>query len=134
MNGITKTKAAVYLAAIFLAGLVAGGVAGFTVGRHTFFGPPTPGDMTAHTLARLKGELKLSDEQVRSIRPLVEQTSAELHALHTNSMGRVMEIIKQCNRRMEPFLTAEQRQKLAASERRFEQFGPKPPGPRPPHP
>ena len=120
INGISKTKTILYLAAIFVAGLAAGGVAGYSVGRHSYFGPPPPGDLSAYILARLKSELALSDEQVRQIEPLVKQSSEQLQCIHTNAMWRVLETVQESNRRLGSFLTAEQRQKLADSERRFE--------------
>jgi Spy/CpxP family protein refolding chaperone len=121
MKEMTRGKALVYLVAVFVAGLAAGGVGGFALGKHPAGPPPGPTKMTEQILAGLKAELKLNEEQVRQIRPLVEGTGKEIGAVREEVGARIGAIIKEGNRRMEAFLTAEQKQKLAEMEKQREQ-------------
>lgn len=119
MNRFPKAKAAGYMAAIFLCGAVAGWFIGFGFGKRSMFhAPPRQEDMVSHTCARLKSELSLSPEQELKIRPLIEQSSAQIHAVHTNSIARVVEVIAQSNRRVEEYLTAEQVKTFRELERK----------------
>ena len=122
MKDLIRSKAIVYLIAIFVAGLAAGAVGGFALGKRTVKPPPPrTKDMVDHILSGLKHELKLTEEQVRQIRPLIEQTSKEIHTCHGDLEKRIGELIKEGNRRMEGFLTPEQKEKLAEMERQREQ-------------
>ena len=122
MKDLIRSKAIVYLIAIFVAGLAAGAVGGFALGKRDIKPPPPrQKDIVDHILGGLKHELKLTDEQVRQIRPLIEQTSKEIRTCHGDLEKRIGELIKEGNRRMEAFLTPEQRQKLAEMERQREE-------------
>jgi hypothetical protein len=113
MNGITKGKAVVYLVAIFVAGLLAGGFTGFGFGRRAFVRPPSPRMMSAHLLNHLKSELRLTDDQTARIAPLVEQTSAAIGAIHESSGKNVLALIENCDQQIGSFLNEEQKLKLA---------------------
>jgi Spy/CpxP family protein refolding chaperone len=136
MKDLIRSKAVVYLIAIFFAGLAAGVAGGLAWGKHGGHHgggpPPDPKEMVNHIMAGLTHELKLSEEQARQIRPLIEQTGERIHACHEDMGKRIGELIKDGNRRMEAFLTPEQKQKLAEMERqREERFGKGSPPPRP---
>jgi Spy/CpxP family protein refolding chaperone len=123
MNGISKRRAIVYLAAIFLAGVVTGGVTGFTVGRRSIFRPPPqPREMAPRILEGLKKDLSLTDEQVRQIQPLLQRHCSELGALHSGTRERMAEMIRKSHEEIGQFLTPEQRDKLAALDREREAF------------
>lgn len=121
MNGITKGKAVVYLAAIFVAGLLAGGFMGFGFGRRASVRPPSPRIMSAHILNLLKSELKLTDDQMARITPLVEQTSAEIRAIHESSGKSVLALIHKCDQQIGTFLDDEQKKKLAQMQKQREE-------------
>ena len=124
MKDLIRSKATVYLIAIFIAGLAAGAAGGLAIGRraeHRGPPPPKPKEMVDQILSGLKCELKLTDEQVEQIRPLIRQTSEEIHALHQDMGTRIGALIKEGNRRMEAFLTEEQKAKLAELERQREE-------------
>jgi hypothetical protein len=121
MKAMTRLRALVYLVAVFVAGLAAGGMGGFALGKHPPGPPPGPTKMTDQILARLKCELRLSEEQVRQIRPLVEATGKDIGAVREEVGARIGAIITEGNRRMEAFLTPEQKQKLAELEKQREQ-------------
>lgn len=122
MSRLTRSKATVYLAAIFLAGSMAGFVAGHAFARRQPLRPPPAAEMTRHMVARLQEQLKLTPEQVENIRPLVERNTAELDALHRESWDRVSESFRKLNQQIAGYLTLEQKEKLSAMEsdrRRF---------------
>ncbi len=120
MISMIKGKATLALAAVFVAGFLAGAGLGFTTGRKTAFRPPDPGSMTAHAVERLTRELRLDPGQVAKVRPLVEQTSAEICAAHGDTFGRVCELMRRCNRKIEPLLREEQRLLLKEFESKRE--------------
>ena len=112
MKDLIRSKAIVYLVAIFVAGLAAGGAGGFALSKRSEHRKdkgdrPDPKMMVEHILGGLKHELKLTEEQVRQIRPLIERTSEEIHACHQDVGMRIEALIKEGNRRMEAFLTPE---------------------------
>ena len=129
-----RRTAVLYLAGVFLAGGLTGGFGGYALGRRPIFRPPNPQSLAEHLTDHLKNDLGLTEDQVKQVRPLVEQATAEADAIHAATFERVRGVMTNMNRRIEEFLTSEQRQKLAARERqrqdRFRHKGP-PPGPAP---
>ncbi len=134
MNGFPRAKAAGYMAAIFLCGAIAGWFIGLGFGKRSMFhAPPRQQDMVSHTCARLKNELSLSPEQELKIRPIIEQSCAQIHYVHTNSIARVAEVIAQSNRRVEEYLAPEQVKTFRDQERKREESfrnATHPPGPK----
>jgi Spy/CpxP family protein refolding chaperone len=133
MSRLTRSKAVLYLTAIFLAGTTAGFVAGHAFARRQMLRPPPTAEMTRHLVARLQEDLKLTPEQLENIRPLVERNSSELDVIHRESWDRVSESFKRLTQQMAGYLTVEQKKQLAAMEsvrRRLirERCGPRDPG------
>lgn len=142
-----KLKLIVGLIAIFAAGLVVGGSVGFTVGKSKAPAPIPqaqrsdrhgPGDrdrdkdrpsFTERMCTGLKKDLSLTDEQMAQIRPIVEQTSAQVKALNSENYERVRDIFRASHEKMKAFLTPEQIQKLDEKnrEREAKWKKPKPP-------
>ena len=114
-----RKKAILYLVAIFLAGLLAGGFAGFNFGRRTFFRPPRPADMAKHMSHRLAAELTLTPDQILKIDPILIETAAALDAIHENSGRQIAAIFKTNNDRIAVFLNPAQQQKLVEFDKRF---------------
>ena len=119
---LAKKKVAIYLAAVFLTGLLAGGIAGFSMGLRKAFSPPKPQDMVRHICDRLKTKLHLSSVQLKEIEPLVTNTAAELEAVHSNSTEQISEIFQKSNQRLAQFLTPDQKLSLDAMERERQRF------------
>jgi Spy/CpxP family protein refolding chaperone len=133
-----KLKLMVGLIAIFAAGLVVGGSVGFTVGKSKVPAPTQqvqrsdrlgPGNrdrdkerlsFTDRMCSRLKTDLNLTDEQLAQIKPIVEQTSAQVKALNEENFGRVRDIFRASHEKMKAFLTPEQIQKLEEKNRERE--------------
>ncbi|HOW64255.1 MAG TPA: hypothetical protein P5186_17235 [Candidatus Paceibacterota bacterium] len=124
MNHLTKGKLLGYLAAIFVAGLIAGGVLGFNYGRQSFFKPPPPDRVSRNIMNWLKTELQLSPEQARQIEPILEETTLKINALHQETRTNTMALIRESHQRMAPFLSEAQKTKL-------EELGRPGPGPGP---
>lgn len=123
MNGISKPKAVLYLAAIFVAGLLTGAVGGYSTGKRSFYRPPPPEKkMAAHILEKLRRELDLTDEQTRQAEPLVIQCSERLRAIHEGATEEVLEVLNQTDRKLEEFLTPEQKQRLAQMQKQREEW------------
>lgn len=136
MNGLTKQKAALYLIALFAAGVVVGGTVGFNFGRKQVFRPPRPAQMAAHIQSHLAARLQLTETQTRQISPLISEMVQEMDSVHSNSMCRVGEISQKWHERMALYLTPEQKEKLAEMERERARFfhGPSHGGPPHGHP
>lgn len=117
-----RKTAGIYLAAIFLAGLLAGGAAGFSMGKRTAFSPPRQREMASHICGRLKSNLHLTPEQVTQIEPLVQQAAAELKAVHSASADRVSEIFQRLNSKQAQYLTDEQKLLLQKMEEERQTF------------
>ena len=111
-----------YLAAVFAAGLLAGGAAGYSLGKRKAFTPPRTQDMAAHMCDRLKSKLNLTAEQETAIVPLVHQAATEIESLFAGACERTTDVFLKLNERQGKFLTQEQRTLLDQMERERQQF------------
>ncbi|MBU6401213.1 MAG: hypothetical protein KGS61_12925 [Verrucomicrobia bacterium] len=135
MNALTKGSVVFYLAAVFAAGLLAGGMAGFSVGQRTAFGPPPrPREMAAHMCGDLRSHLHLSAEQVRQIQPILDETAAEIESVHSATAERIAVIFRKSNERIAQYLTPDQRVLLNEMQRERQRFFHRGPGPGHPRP
>jgi hypothetical protein len=115
-----RKKAILYLTAIFVAGALAGGFCGFSLGRRAFFKPPKPAAMAKHLSDRLTAELKLAPEQVQKIDPILLETAAVLESLHENTGRQIAAVFRTNNQRIAVFLNPDQRRKLDELEKRHQ--------------
>lgn len=128
----SKVKLVLGLIAIFVAGLVVGGTVGVTIGKSKT--PPAKqevqraaapdrerdhdrGNFTERVCSKLKKELSLTAEQVEQIKPIVDDTSAQVKKLNAENYERVRDIFRASHQKMKPFLTPEQVQKLDDKDR-----------------
>jgi hypothetical protein len=136
VNIPSKKTVAVYLTAVFMAGFLAGGVAGFSLGNRRFLTPPGPGELVAHICGLLKSKLHLTPEQEKEVRPIVSETAAELESIHSAASDQVAAAFQRSNQRLSQLLTSEQKILLEEMERERKKLFPppfkSPPG-RPPH-
>ncbi len=136
---MTKQTATFYLAAVFGAGLLAGGMGGFSLGMRRAFAPPRPHDMAVHICGDLRTRLRLTPAQVQEIEPVVTETVTAIEAVRTASGKQMADIFAKSNQRIAQFLTPEQRVLMREMDRQRQQFfhksfhgppgGPHPPGP-----
>jgi sugar-specific transcriptional regulator TrmB len=120
MNRSLKPRAVIYLVAIFIAGMLAGGAVGYSYGKRQPFFPRQPEEMAAKIKTHLQSRLKLMPEQMEKIGPIVEQTTQEIYRTHGDSMRQVGELVKKSNERIAQVLTLEQQQELKAMEQERE--------------
>jgi Spy/CpxP family protein refolding chaperone len=138
MNKISG-KVILYAALIFLAGATTGALVAPMIGR-TFMQPPRPEQMSRHMLEHLQSGLHLTAEQTAKIKPLIEQTGADMETIHRETMKRVLARIGQTHAQISLLLTPEQRAefiKMEAEHRKHfghEHLFVEPPGLPPPEP
>jgi len=116
MSNMTKGKAICYLVAIFIAGAACGTILGYASGRQQAVSPARQKEMSDKLLQRLQTRLSLTPEQFAQIKPIVEQNSAAMQAIHRESWQRVSDNFKKMNAQIAGHLTEEQRRKLEAME------------------
>lgn len=119
MNRLTKSRIALYLAFIFLAGAVSGGLLMRTSGwgRPPHRGPPSVGKMCDHVKKRFQERLALTPEQVQRIDPIINRMGEELRAIHRTSTEQVESVIQRSNAEIVKELTPEQRIEFDKMER-----------------
>lgn len=118
---MTRGKAISYLSAIFVAGLLAGGLASFGLGKRSQRSPPRPEQIAEHIRSRLRGELKLDDEQLRKLDALLPEFANDLHVLFLETHERFEARCRQLDQRLEEFLTPQQREKLLQLQKQREE-------------
>jgi Spy/CpxP family protein refolding chaperone len=119
MNNLSKWKICSYLAAIFLAGAVAGGFVGLKAGARMMFRPPKPEVMTERVYDELQSRLNLTPEQAKKIKPLINDSiirfqtivRADISTAFSNSIALIS-----------AELTPEQRVKFSELQKEHEKF------------
>src|SRR5438105_11504741 len=118
MNSALKWK----LIAGFLLVFIAGGATGVFVSAATahrfLFGPHRHGYAAQAMKNRLQWQLRLTDEQMAKISPIIEKTGAQLEVIRGDTGKRVRETIAQAHREIAPILTPEQKERLQQMEQR----------------
>jgi gas vesicle protein len=111
MNSALKWKLIVGFVVVFLAGGMTGVFVGASFAHHLFFGPYR-GEMRERIRNRLRVELRLSDEQMAKISPIIDKTAAQLDQIRAETGKRVHETFAEAHREISVDLTPEQRAKL----------------------
>lgn len=118
MNGLSKTKLILYLAAIFLAGGVTGVTVALRVSRQTLAEGPRPTRLDARYLKeRFQSRLALTPGQAKVIEPILEKMSEDLKSVRQDAIKRISAIMKSSYDQIDKELTPEQRQKLEEMQR-----------------
>lgn len=107
-----KSKAVLYLLAVFVAGTAAGWALGFAQARQRFLAPPRPGRMVQDKLNEYRRELTLTPAQEGQIEPILSATSSNLHQLHVATMDQVTSAIRKADDQIERVLNPEQRDRF----------------------
>jgi gas vesicle protein len=121
MNSALKWKLITGFVLVFLAG----GATGVFVSAATaqrFFGAHHHGFAAQAMKNRLQWQLRLTDEQMAKISPIVEKTGATLEEIRGDTGRRVRETIAEAHREIEPNLTPEQQQRLKQMEERHRRW------------
>jgi len=124
MNGLTRSRVATYLAAVFIAGAAAGVAGGYQYGRKSVFkrGAQPPRDMATHMMERYTKELLLSSEQVQKVEPLIQEATQKVRALHREGFKQTDAIMKGCNARIVEILDTAQKERFRLMEERRNQW------------
>ena len=121
MNSALKWKLIAGFVLVFLAG-GATGVFVSAATAHRFFGAHRHGFAAQAMKNRLQRQLRLTDEQLAKISPIVEKTGAQLEQIRGDTGRRVRETIAEAHREIAPNLTPEQQQRLAKMETRHRRW------------
>ena len=117
MNGGLRWKLLAGSVLVFAAGGITGAFVGASHARDLFF-HPHPGKLSDRMRRHLRVQLHLTTDQMTKISPVVDKAAAQLVEVQRSTGERVHEIIVQEHREIGPYLTDEQRAKLAELETR----------------
>jgi hypothetical protein len=106
-------KAFLYLAAIFMVGLVIGGVAGFTIAFVWKFKLPSLPQFEAKVYEGFKKKLELKPEQESEVRAAVHDMTLQIGDAFKNLGTISSNALVKCQARIEPTLDAKQRGALS---------------------
>jgi Spy/CpxP family protein refolding chaperone len=110
------------LIAGFLLVFIAGGATGVFVtmsAGHRFMFPQHPPGAAARAMKmRLQWQLRLSEEQMAKVSPIIDKAGAQLEEIRGDTGRRVRDIITEVHRKIAPILTPEQQQRLRQMEER----------------
>ena len=129
MSRALKWKLIAGFVLVFLAGGMTGAFIVASQTHRLFFGPyhGAIGDRMRH---RLRMQLRLTDEQMSKISPIIDKTATQLETIRTETGRRVHETFAEAHREIAADLTPEQRAKLQAIEERHRRWSHRMHGPR----
>ena len=124
---MNKTKAAIYLALIFVAGAIAGG--SVVMSSPKTFAPDKPArphkspkEFQNSIWNHLKDRLELTEEQAKQVEPIFRAGFAEVRAIQERSLQEVEAAIRKNHEQMGALLTEEQRLELQEMNRERQEF------------
>jgi Spy/CpxP family protein refolding chaperone len=115
MNDGLKWKLIAGCLLVFMAGGATGVFVTMAVG-HRFM--HHHGRVAAAMKNRLKWQLKLTDEQMTKVSPIIEKTGAKLEQIRGETGKRVRDTIVESHREIAQYLTPEQQERLKQMEQR----------------
>ena len=121
MNGALKWKLTAGFVLVFLAG-GATGVFVSATSAHYFVGAHRHGFAAQAMKKRLQWQLRLTEEQMVKISPIIEKTGAKLEEIRGDTGRRVRETIAEAHREITPLLTPEQQERLKQMEERHRRW------------
>ena len=121
MNSALKWKLIAGFVLVFLAGGATGVFVSGAMAHH-FFGAHRHGFAAQAMKTRLQWQLRLTDEQMTKISPIIEKTGAQLEQIRGDTGRRVRDTIAEAHREIAPLLTPEQQQRLKQMEERHRRW------------
>ena len=118
MNSALKWKLIAGFLLVFIAGGATGVFMTMSIGHHFMFGPHPPGQAARMMKNRLQWQLRLTDDQMKKISPIVEKAGGQLEQIRGDTGKRVRETIAGVHREIAQYLTPEQRERLKQMEQR----------------
>ena len=122
MNSALKWKLIAGSLLVFMAGGAAGVFVTMAIGHHFMFAQHPPGFAAEAMKNHLRWQLRLTDEQMAKISPIIEKTGAQLEEIRSDTGKRVRETIAQAHSEIAPILTPEQRERLQQMEQRHRRW------------
>ena len=122
MSNALKWKLIAGFVLVFLAGGAAGVFVSATTAHHFLFGQQRHGFAAQAMRNRLQWQLRLTDEQMKKISPIIEKTGTQLEEIRGETGRKVREIIAESHREIAPLLTPEQQQRLRQMEERHRRW------------
>jgi Spy/CpxP family protein refolding chaperone len=116
MNSALKWKLIAGFLLVFIAGCAAGIFMTVTIGHQFMFGQHPP--IGPAMKNRLRWQLRLTDEQMAKISPIIDKTSAQLEEIRGDTGKRVRDVIAESHKEIAQYLTPEQQQHLKEMEER----------------
>jgi gas vesicle protein len=121
MNSALKWKLIAGFVLVFLAG-GATGVFVSAATAHHFIGAHRHGFAAQAMKNRLQWQLRLTEEQMAKISPIIEKTGTKLEEIRGDTGRHVRETIAEAHREIAPLLTPEQQQRLKDMEARHRRW------------
>lgn len=127
----SRWKIGLTLAGIFVAGGVAGGFAGYAWSHSDPRPRMSPDQYTERYLQRMITDVKLTNEQVECLRPMMEEFSEKLSIMRQKAFAEARGVLRDMDRRIEQDLTPEQRSLYrdmqARDRKQWDRHPPRPP-------
>lgn len=117
MNGISKWKIALYLAAIFAAGTVSGWVVASKTTREKMLSSPQPQEISSRFCEKLFTRLNLSPEQTNKIAEISQRSAKEMSGINDDCRRRIRQARSNRNAQIHAILNPEQQQQFEQIER-----------------
>jgi Spy/CpxP family protein refolding chaperone len=111
-----KLKISLYLAAIFVAGIVAGMFISYQMARRMM---PSREKMANHWCGELESKLNLTPEQLQKIRPIVDDALTDFKK---NLSREMLLSLSNCNSRVALELTPEQKNRFEQTQKEQREF------------
>ena len=118
MNSALKWKLIAGFVLVFLAGGATGVFLSAGMAHQFMFGPRPTGEVAKAMKNRLQWQLRLSDEQMTKISPIIDKTGAQLEEIRGDTGRRVREALVQSHQEISQYLTPEQKTRLQQMEER----------------
>jgi Spy/CpxP family protein refolding chaperone len=116
MNPAMKWKLIAGFILVFLAGGATGVFLGASQTFRVFMGGHHAGFSAERMRSHLRWQLRLTDEQVAKISPVIDKAATQLEKIRTETGRRVRETFAETHREIAADLTPEQRAKLQEME------------------
>lgn len=120
-----RRKAALWVGAIFILGVVLGGAVGYIFGHHRVSAapgpPPSEQERRARRVEQLTQELTLTGEQRQQLDAILSQLHAEYKTLHEQSDAQIDQARQRGRNRIREILTPEQKPKFEEFLKRMDE-------------